>query len=121
MPMMRDLAPEIPRQRLLLEGYFSTEVDESVIRRFLTEMPTALGLRTYGDATVFAPAGSGRDSNEGYDAFIPLIDSGVSLYIWSTQRFLALVLFTCKKFDANAAVDFTRNYFAMTDTEHLQF
>lgn len=118
---MRDLAPAITRQRLLLEGYFTADIDETVIGRFLTELPAALDLRTYGEPTVFAPGGSGRASNEGYDAFIPLIDSGVSLYVWSSQRFLALVLFTCKSFDADAAVEFTRNYFTMTDTEHQQF
>ncbi|MDN5856501.1 MAG: S-adenosylmethionine decarboxylase [Actinomycetia bacterium] len=106
---------------MLLEGYFTVDVDETVIRRFLTELPAALGLRTYGEPTVFAPGGSGRESNEGYDAFIPLIDSGVSLYVWSSQRFLAVVLFTCKRFDAEQAIEFTRNYFTMTDTEHQEF
>jgi S-adenosylmethionine decarboxylase len=118
---MRDLAPEITRQRLLLEGYYTAEVDEMAIRRFLTELPAALDLRIYGDVTVFAPGGSGRESNEGFDAFIPLIDSGISLYVWSGQRFLALVIFTCKSFIADQAIRFTRNYFAMTDTEHREF
>jgi len=118
---MRDLAPSITRQRLLLEGYFTAEIHESIIRDFLTRLPAALNLRTYGEATVFAPGGQGRDSNEGYDAFIPLIDSGISLYVWNTQRFLALVLFTCKTFDSEKAIEFTRAYFAMTDAEHQGF
>lgn len=118
---MRDLAPEIVRQRLLVEGRFTTEVDEDGIRRFLTGLAGELDLRTYGEATVFAPGGLGRDSNEGYDAFIPLIDSGISLYVWTAQRFLALVLFTCKAFDADRAVAFTRDYFAMTDEDHMGF
>lgn len=118
---MRDLAPSITRQRLLLEGYFTTDIDESVIRDFLTQLPAALDLRTYGEATVFAPGGQGRDSNEGYDAFIPLIDSGISLYVWTTQRFLALVLFTCKTFDSDKVIEFTRTYFSMTDAEHQDF
>ena len=118
---MRDLAPDIVRQRLLLEGRFSVDVDEAVIRRFLRELPTALGLRTYGEATVFAPAGLGRDANEGYDAFVPLIDSGVSLYVWSAARFLALIVFTCKAFDETVAVTFTREFFELTDSDHQLF
>lgn len=118
---MRDLAPDIVRQRLLVEGYFTAEVNEPTVRRFLVELPAVLNLRIYGEATVFAPGGAGRDSNEGYDAFIPLIDSGISLYIWSQQRFLALILFTCKAFDPDAALTFTKNFFAMTDTTHQQF
>jgi len=118
---MRDLAPGITRQRLLLEGYYTAEVDEAVIRRFLAELPAELGLRTYGEATVFAPGGQGRDSNEGFDAFVPLIDSGISLYAWTAERFLALVLFTCKTFDSARAVAVTRGFFGMTEVEHREF
>jgi hypothetical protein len=118
---MRDLAPEITRRRLLLEGYYTADVDEPTIRKFLRDLPEALNLRTYGEATVFAPGGAGRDSNEGFDAFIPLIDSGISLYIWTSQRFLALVMFTCKTFDAGRAVAFTRDFFGMGESEHEQF
>ena len=118
---MRDLAPEITRQRLLVEGYYTIEVDESTIRDFLRKLPASLDLRTYGDATVFAPGGQGRDDNEGYDAFVPLIDSGISLYVWTAKRFIALVMFTCKSFDTEQAVTFTRDFFALTESEHQEF
>ena len=118
---MRDLAPDIVRQRLLLEGRFTVDVDEAVIRRFLSDLPSTLSLRAYGEATVFAPAGLGRGTNEGYDAFVPLIDSGISLYVWSGPRFLSLIIFTCKEFDEEAAVEFTREFFAMTDSDHQRF
>ena len=118
---MRDLAPDIVRQRLLLEGHFTVDVDEALVRRFLSELPSTLDLRVYGEAIVFAPAGSGREANEGYDAFVPLIDSGISLYVWSAARFLSLIVFTCKEFDEAAAVRFTRDFFAMTDSDHQRF
>lgn len=118
---MRDLAPAITRQRLLLEGYYSADIDEATIRKFLCDLPAALELRTYREATVFAPGGAGSDSNEGFDAFIPLIDSGISLYVWTSHRFLALVLFTCKSFDTARAVSFTHDFFHMTEVEHQQF
>ncbi|MGH8991899.1 MAG: S-adenosylmethionine decarboxylase [Acidimicrobiia bacterium] len=118
---MRDLAPEITRQRLLLEGHFTITVDEASLRRFLIDLPAALGLHTYGDPTVFASAGLGRDQNQGYDAFIPLIDSGISLYVWSAARFLSLIVFTCREFDTEAAVSFTRDWFSLSDVAHQTF
>ena len=118
---MRDLAPEIVRQRLLLEGFYGADVDESSIRRFLRELPAALDLRSYGEASVFAPGGLGRESNDGYDAFVPLIDSGISLYVWNKRRFLALVVFTCKEFQEDVAVSFTREFFEMSETAHMRF
>ncbi len=118
---MRDLAPDITRQRLLLEGFFTIDVDEATIRAFLPALAAELDRRTYGQATVFAPGGLGRADNEGYDAFIPLIDSGISLYVWSQRRFLALVVFTCKAFDADRAVEFTKAYYGMTNSAHTRF
>ncbi|MEX2031367.1 MAG: hypothetical protein WEA81_00730 [Dehalococcoidia bacterium] len=120
---MRDLAPDIARQRLLVEGYWTVDVDADVIRRFLLDLAAHLALRTYGEPVVFAPAsGMGRDENSGWDAFVPLIDSGISGYFWAQPRFFSLVLYTCKAFDADAAVQFTRDALGVTgELESMPF
>lgn len=118
---MEDLAPDITRQRLLIEGYFELDVDATVITEYLHALPAALDLRTYGEPTIFAPGGEGRAENEGYDAFIPLIDSGISLYVWTGSRFLSVVVFTCKAFDEATALEFTRTFFRMSRTAHRAF
>jgi S-adenosylmethionine decarboxylase len=118
---MHDLAPDIVRQRILIEGYYTVAVDEDVIREFFAHLTDRLSLRTYDAPVIFAPGGEGRDANEGYDAFVPLIDSGISLYVWTGPRFLSTVAFTCKTFDADAAVDTTREFFAMTEIAHTGF
>ncbi|HYJ41034.1 MAG TPA: hypothetical protein VEW08_09600, partial [Steroidobacteraceae bacterium] len=86
---MRDLAPDIVRQRLLIEGLFDIEVDGATVERYLIDLAAHLNLRTYGKPIVHAPGGAGKDDNEGFDAFIPLIDSGISLYVWSRKRFFS--------------------------------
>ena len=109
---MKNLAPDIFRQRLLIEAFYQRSVDEAAIGNYLLGVAEHLGLRTYGAPVVFAPASSdGRPENAGYDAFVPLIDSGISGYFWSGPRFLSIVLYTCKGFDAEAAVHYTRDYF----------
>ena len=109
-----DLAPDIFRQRLLIEGFFRREIDADVVRDYLLGVAAHLGLRTYGDPVVFSPgAGTGRAENAGFDAFVPLIDSGISGYFWSGQKFLSVLLYTCKGFDEQAAVDYTQEYFAI--------
>jgi S-adenosylmethionine decarboxylase len=118
---MRDLAPDIVRQRLLIEGLYEREITQAEVERYLVEVAAHLSLRTYGSPIVHAPGGAGKDDNEGFDAFIPLIDSGISLYVWSKRKFFATVLFTCKAFDAQSAVDFTRRYFAARDIESRGF
>jgi len=122
---MKDLAPDIVRQRLLIEGLYSRHVDQSAVEAYLVDVAAHLGLRAYGRPIVHstgqAPGDAGKPDNQGFDAFIPLIDSGISLYVWSPKRFFAAVLFTCKRFDVNDALRFTRNFFVTTEIEHRPF
>jgi len=114
MTKFTDLAPEVYRQRLLIEGYFTRAVDEDAVRDYLLGLAAALELRIYGEPVVFAPAsGMGKAENAGFDAFVPLIDSGISLYVWSGPRFLSALLYTCKGFDEARAIAFTREYFGI--------
>ena len=118
---MHDLAPDIVRQRILIEGYYTVDIDEDVIRNFFAHLTNRLDLRTYDVPVVFVPGGEGRQDNAGYDAFVPLIDSGISLYVWTGPKFLSIVAFTCKAFDADAAVKATGDFFEMTEIEHSAF
>ena len=112
---MRDLAPDIFRQRLLIEGYYSGEMTTDRVREFLLGAAAHLKLRTYADPIVFSPAeGMGREENAGFDAFVPLIDSGISAYIWSQAAFFSVLLYTCKGFDEKAAEAFTREFFGVS-------
>ncbi len=118
---MRDLAPQISRQRLLIEGLYSVNIDQTVVESYLLGIASHLDLRTYGTPTVYAPGGLGKEENEGFDAFIPLIDSGISLYVWSSAKFFASVLFTCKKFDTDRALRYTSEFFRASEIEHQLF
>ena len=118
---MRDLAPKITRQRLLIEGYYSVSMNQTVVESYLLGIASHLDLRTYGTPIVHVPGGLGKEENEGFDAFIPLIDSGISLYVWSSAKFFAAVLFTCKTFDTERAVSYTTEYFATSEIEYQSF
>lgn len=70
---------------------------------------------------VHSPESIGKPEIGGFDAFLPLIGSGISLYIWEPARFFATVLFTCKGFDNAAATDFTRQFLHATEIETRSF
>lgn len=118
---MENLAPDITRQRLLIEGHYCAEMGTEKVEAYLVGIARHLGLRTYGKPTVHAPSGAGKTENEGFDAFIPLIDSGISLYVWSGKKFFAALLFTCKEFDIESAVSYTRDFFQSEKTAHFSF
>ncbi len=118
---MKDLAPEIVRQRLLIEGIYSIEVNREIVESFLLGIASHLDLRTYGSPIIHAPGGLGKKENEGFDAFVPLIDSGISLYVWSSAKFFATILFTCKAFDTERALSYTTECFGASEIEYKVF
>ncbi len=112
---MKTLAPEIFRQRLLVEGFYGNDVGKKEIEEYFTEITTQLDLRAYGKPIIFSPGGLGKEENQGFDAFIPLIDSGISLYVWCSARFISAVLYTCKGFNQEKAIEVTRKFFEMKE------
>lgn len=118
---MKNLAPNIIRQRLLIEATYNRELTEKDVKKYLIDISKNLSLRTYGDPIIHSPSGTGKKENQGYDAFIPLIDSGISIYIWTNSQFLSVVLYTCKQFSIEDALIFTKEFFSTTELEHTEF
>jgi hypothetical protein len=116
------LAPEIFRKRLLIEGYFARqELDGEAIQDYFTTITGRLGLRTYGQPIVHQTSGQGKAANEGFDAFVPLIDSGIYVCVWSVRRFASVILYTCAEFDDTVATEITRQFFELTEWETALF
>jgi len=59
----------------------------------------------------FSPGGEGKEENQGFDAFIPLIDTGISLYVLSNNKFFSCIIFICKDFDEKNPIDHTKSCF----------
>jgi len=118
---MRNLAPHIFRQRLLIEGFYTTDVTRERVAAYLQGVAGHLSLKAYGESTIHSPAGLGSAANQGFDAFLPLIDSGITAYVWSAAKFFSIVLYTCKGFDEAAAVGYTRDFFSAGEVESLSF
>ena len=108
------IAPEIFRKRLLVEGYFQTEVTEESLRGYFSRITSDLGLRTYGDPIIHRTGGAGKDINEGYDGFVPLIDSGIYIGVWVNPGFLSTIIYTCGEFDADKAVSLVGEIFRLS-------
>jgi len=108
---MRKIAPNVMRQRLLIEGFYKINVDRKTINKYFNGISKSLKLKIYGKPIIFSPKGEGKKINQGYDAFVPLIDSGISAYIWCNEKFFSIIIYTCKKFDEKKAINFTNKFF----------
>lgn len=118
---MRNLAPHVVRQRLLIEGLFDCHVDEAKITGYFETLTRSLGLKMYARPMIYSPEGMGKPENQGYDAFVPLIDSGISAYFWNEAKLLSVLIYSCKAFDADKAAAVTREYFNISELESESF
>ena len=115
------IAPEVFRKRLLIEGYFGIEVTAQIVHDYFSQITSQLNLRTYGDPIVHTTSGAGKDVNEGFDGFVPLIDSGIYISVWSNARFLSTIVYTCAEFDEDKAVNVVKDFFQLSDFEAAIF
>jgi hypothetical protein len=119
---MQRIAPHIFRKRLLIEGFFARdEVTAQTLLDYFTFITDSLGLRTYADPIIHHTGGEGKPENQGYDAFVPLIDSGIYVCVWSGPRFVSTILYTCTEFDENRATELTREFFQLGETDSFIF
>ena len=115
------IAPEIFRKRLLIEGFFGTEITAQTVRDYFSHITSELSLRTYRDPIVHTTGGAGKNVNEGFDGFVPLIDFGIYISVWSNPRFLSTIVYTCAEFDEDQAVKTVQNFFQFSDFEAAIF
>jgi S-adenosylmethionine decarboxylase len=118
---LTDIAPDIFRKRLLFEGYFTVKVSAETVRKYFSHITTELGLRTYGDPIVHETRGAGKDVNEGFDGFVPLIDSGIYISVWVNPKFLSTIIYTCGEFDSETAVNAVKNFFQISEFQAAIF
>jgi len=118
---MKNLSPEIFRQRLLIEAKYESEINKETILEYFEGIAKTLDTNIYGKPEVHSTDGKGKWINQGYDAFAPLVDSGISIYVWTNAKFISVLIYTCKKFDPKAALAFTKNFFKIKKMESMEF
>ena len=113
---MQDLAPEIHRQRLVIEGYPQAPIAASDIRDYLSKMSEIT------EMTVLQDPVTNHSSRYGWAGWIHWETSGAHFYAWEQPRlFFSVDIYTCKAFSAAAAVEFTREFFGIDDPDAVVF
>jgi S-adenosylmethionine/arginine decarboxylase-like enzyme len=101
-----NLALEIYRQRLVVEGVPEAPLDDGAIRSYLLELSEICEMKVLIDPVTH------RSERYGWAGWIHWEASGVHVYAWESPiLFFSVDIYTCKPFDMSAAVDFTRSAF----------
>ena len=104
---MPDLAPEIHRQRLVVEGLCSSPIDATAIRSYLSALSETIDMVTLVEPVTH------RSPLYGWAGWIHWETSGAHFYAWETPRlFFSVDVYACKPFAADAVVALTQRFFA---------
>lgn len=113
---VKDLAPEIYRQRLVVEGLVAAPIDAESIRTYLSRLSQVLDM-----VTLLEPV-THRSPTFGWAGWIHWETSGAHFYAWEQPRlFFSVDMYTCKQFSARAAVDFTSDFFDAQEVTYREF
>jgi hypothetical protein len=114
--IMKDLAPSIYRQRLVIEGYPLELITDSQIKGYLSELSVVLKMKTLLEPVTHL---SGR---YGWAGWIHWESSGAHFYAWDQPVvFFSVDIYTCRQFDDNVAVKFTREFFKTKEVVYKGF
>lgn len=105
------VAPEVFRQRMLVDITTDTSLTKTAVEEFLTGIVKHLRLISYGGPMVYETGGQGKAVNQGYDGFIALVDSGISISTWRDSGLVSVYVHTCKEFKEEDALTFIDDYF----------
>ncbi|MCB9809169.1 hypothetical protein H6776_02095 [Candidatus Nomurabacteria bacterium] len=108
---MKNLAENIIRQRLVVEGLTNLRLDQEILFRYLKELTQLVAMKPLRDPEV-SPAG-----DIGIGAWQHWMTSGCHVYSYDkkyTGKDYALITvdtYTCKPFDPQKVVEFTKDFF----------
>jgi len=104
---MVDLAPDIFRQRMVIEGILTRPFAGEKMTSYCEEITKALNM-----TPVTSPM-CNYDSNYGWCAYMHWKESGIHIYSWEKRvpPFFSIDIYTCKFFLEEDVVEFTENFF----------
>ena len=112
---MKDLAPNIHRQRLVIEGIPAQKIDSEKIIDYLSELSGVLKMHTLLEPVTH------QSEKFGWAGWIHWETSGAHFYAWDNPLFFSVDIYTCKAFDNQAAVDFTKKFFSASEIVFNEF
>jgi S-adenosylmethionine decarboxylase len=112
---MRDLAPSIVRQRLVIEGTCAAPIDDLIIREYLHRLSVVCDMHVLLDPVTH------HSDRYGWAGWVHWETSGAHCYAWDNPLFFSVDIYTCKRFDAVAVVDFTRRFLGALDIASKSF
>tara|TARA_B110000208_G_scaffold191437_1_gene258277 strand:- start:2481 stop:2828 length:348 start_codon:yes stop_codon:yes gene_type:complete len=104
---MKDLAPDIFRQRLVMEFTLKNNFKSELLVTYAENLTKKLGMTLVSSPILtYAP-------DYGWSVYVHWKESGMHIYTWDKRKpiFISVDLYTCKKFEIEDALNYTKEFF----------
>ena len=105
---MKNLEPSIYRQRLIVEGIYTEKMTPSRLKIYLEELSRELKMTIIYGPIVKNLAERINPIHKGYESVMIWAESGTSVYTWEKSNFFTADIYSCKEFDVEKTVEFTK-------------
>lgn len=107
---MKNLAPHIPRRRLVVEGIYQGCVTCKGLKSYLSLLAEQLGMHVVYGPVVIRGAEKVHPKYAGFEGHMIWAESGVAIYTWEDGMFFSVDLYSCKEFNVREVLRFTRSF-----------
>lgn len=104
---MKNLKPEIYRERLVVEGYYTVYLDGGFLEHFLKGLGEAVSMKLIAGPYIFSPD-KFSELHHGLGGFVAWAESGAVFYSWRGHRFFTLDVYSCKPFDVDQVLAYVK-------------
>jgi len=105
---MKNLEPNVIRQRLIIEAKHETELKEENIKNFLLELGKVLKMTIDMEPVI-------KKVEVGFYGYVHWVESGCHIYTWENFNFLSVDIYTCKRFSVQEAINFVKEFFKINE------
>lgn len=120
---MINLEPRVFRQRLIMEGHYNLkQIDGEVIRKYLAKLSKVLEMRIFSGPYSWPPDKWDYPKVKLHElnGFVAWTESGAHVYAWRFCKFFTCDIYSCKRFNANEVIEFTKKFFKSKDAVHQE-
>ena len=111
----KDLAPNIIRRRLVIEGITTELLSVEQITKYMIDLSTIMNM------TIVTEPLTKYVKEYGFSAYMCWKESGMHVYTWTKTEdrpcFFSIDIYTCKDFDIKDVINFTSKSFEDVITE----
>jgi S-adenosylmethionine decarboxylase len=103
---MRDFAPHIHRQRLIVEGVYNRMLTSDTVDRIVQGLAKTLGALLIQVPRVMRVAEQTDPTHKGFEVLVTWGKSGCQFYTWEDSNFFTCDVYSGKEFDPITVFDY---------------